>query len=228
MYVETSPGAALARTVECCWTLDAPREMNHGVAPDGCLDIIYSREWGLRAVGAMTVKARFTMLAGSKTVGVRFRPGMARPFLGIPPPELTGKIAPLDELWGARARELARRLEDEPDAQSIAGALIAPPAPDPVKHAIEAIAQAHGAVDLDAAAAKAGMSARQFRRRCFEESGLAPKHLCRILRFRYASQLAARGAGRWAAIALDAGYFDQAHLIRDFREFTGQAPLGAC
>jgi AraC-like DNA-binding protein len=78
---------------------------------------------------------------------------------------------------------------------------------------------------LDWVAAQAGMSPRQFRRRCFEESGLAPKHLCRILRFRHACELAiSRGSG-WAAIAADAGYFDQAHLIHDFHEFTGRAPV---
>jgi hypothetical protein len=63
----------------------------------------------------------------------------------------------------------------------LASALLAPPAPDPVKRAIEAIVKAHGDVDLDWAASQAGMSPRQFRRRCFEESGLGPKNLCRIL-----------------------------------------------
>jgi AraC-like DNA-binding protein len=70
------------------------------------------------------------------------------------------------------------------------------------------------------------MSERQFRRRCLEESGLAPKHLCRVLRFRRACELGERGLP-WGLIAAEAGYFDQAHLIRDFREFTGATPMGA-
>jgi len=225
MYLETSPGPALERAVECCWFLETARSPEHAVRPDGCLDIVYSRETGLRAVGAMTIEQRFALPAGSRTIGVRFRPGMARPFLRIPPAELTEKIVALEDLWGQRARDLEGRLESELSGRTLAAALIAPPAPDPVKRAIEAIVEAHGVIDLDWVANQAGMSPRHFRRRCFEESGLAPKHLCRILRFRHACELAkARGSG-WAVIAIDAGYFDQAHLIRDFHEFTGRAPV---
>jgi AraC-like DNA-binding protein len=225
VYLETSPGPALDRAVECCWLLETGPALEHAVRPDGCLDIVYSRETGLRAVGAMTIEQRFAMPAGSRTIGVRFRPGMARPFLRIPPAELTEKIVSLEDLWGPRARDLESRLESELSVRTLAAALIAPPAPDPVKRAIEAMVKARGAVDLDWVASQAGMSPRQFRRRCFEESGLGPKHLCRILRFRHACELAStRGAG-WAAIAADAGYFDQAHLIRDFQEFVGRAPV---
>jgi AraC-like DNA-binding protein len=225
MYVETSPGRALQRAVECCWFLETGGAMEHAVRPDGCLDIVYSRETGLRAVGAMTTERRFAMPSGSRTVGVRFRPGMAKPFLRVSPPELTEKIVALEDLWGQCARDLERRLEDDCSVQTLAGALVLPPAPDPVKRAIDAIVEASGVIDLDWAASQAGMSPRQFRRRCFEESGLAPKHLCRILRFRRACKLAAARGNGWAAIAADAGYFDQAHMIRDFREFTGRAPV---
>jgi AraC-like DNA-binding protein len=225
MYIETSPGLALERAVECCWLLETTRSLEHAVRPDGCLDIVYSRELGLRAVGAMTIERRFVQPSGSRTIGVRFRPGVARPFLRVPPAELTDKTFALEDLWGQRARDLEGRLERELSGRTLTAALMAPPAPDPVKRAIEAVVEAHGAIDLDWVADQAGMSPRQFRRRCFEESGLAPKHLCRILRFRHACELAnARGNG-WAAIAIDAGYFDQAHLIRDFREFTGRAPV---
>jgi AraC-like DNA-binding protein len=225
MYVEVSAGKALERAVECCWTLETPTITAHAVRPDGCLDIVYSRELGLIAVGAMTCEQRFVMPAGGKTIGVRFRPGMARPFLRVSPCGLTGHTAPLEDLWGARARELQRQLDDGLGPQALAAALIAPPAPDPVKRAIEAMVQARGAIDIDWAASQAGLSARHFRRRCLEESGLTPKHLCRILRFRHACELARSGGGGWAGVALDAGYFDQAHLIRDFHEFTGGAPV---
>jgi AraC-like DNA-binding protein len=225
MYLETSPGPTLERAVECRWLLETTRSLEHAVRPDGCLDIVYSRETGLRAVGAMTSERRLALPAGSRTIGVRFRPGMARPFLRIPPAELTEKTVALEDLWGPRARDLEGRLESELSVRTLAAALIAPPAPDPVKRAIEAIVEAHGEIDLDWVADQAGMSPRHFRRRCFEESGLGPKHLCRILRFRHACELAKARESGWAGIAIDAGYFDQAHLIRDFREFTGRAPV---
>jgi AraC-like DNA-binding protein len=233
VYREHNPGAALSRWVECGWTFESP-VAEHAVRPDGCLDIIYSPELGLRAVGAMPVEQRFRMSAGVAVTGVRFRPGLARQFLLAPLVELTGRLAPLEQLWGRRARELESRLSGSPSAEERMRLLLSETPPPgavlndalgAVGRAMEAIAAAHGVLDLDWAAAQAGMSARQFRRRCLEESGLTPKHLCRVLRFRRSFELAASRRLSWAAIAADTGYFDQAHLIRDFREFTGRTPM---
>jgi AraC-like DNA-binding protein len=186
----------------------------------------------------MPVEQRFRMSAGTAVVGVRFRPGLARQFLQAPPVELTGRLAPLEQLWGRRARELECRLSGSPSAEERARLLVSAlpatgaatgtatgAAAGAIARAMEAMAAAHGVVDLDWAAAQAGMSARQFRRRCLEESGLTPKHLCRVLRFRRSFELAASRKLSWAAIAAETGYFDQAHLIRDFREFTGRTPM---
>ena len=96
--------------------------------------------------------------------------------------------------------------------------------PNGVQQAIEAVARSHGDVSIEWVAREAGMSERQFRRRCLEESGLRPKQLCRVLRFRRACALAGRGLP-WGLVAAEAGYFDQAHLIRDFHEFTGDTPM---
>jgi len=230
VYRERNAGAALTRWLECCWTFESAVALDHAVRPDGCLDIVYSPELGLRAVGAMTMEQRHPQSAGSAVVGVRFRPGLARQFLKAPPAELTGRLAPLEQLWGRRGRELESRLSSCPTvlerAQLLLSALPAPgDAFGALSRAIEAMTAMHGALDLDWAAAQAGMSPRQFRRRCLEESGLTPKRLCRILRFRHSLELAESRRLSWAAIAAEAGYFDQAHLIRDFREFTGRAPM---
>jgi AraC-like DNA-binding protein len=227
-YREQPPPPALARWVECFWTVDAADGLpDYGVAPDGCLDIVYSGADGLRAIGAMTVERRYH-LPPAHVCGVRFRPGMAAAFLKAPPAGLTDREVQLEDLWGAAARSVAERLANAASPiEALSAALPAPAAPpDSVQRAIAAIAAAHGAVDVDAVARAASLSPRQFRRRCLELTGLSPKHLCRILRFRRAGELAARQPGlKWALIAADAGYFDQAHLIRDFREFTGRSPM---
>ena len=70
-----------------------------------------------------------------------------------------------------------------------------------------------------------GLSPRAFIRRFSEEVGLTPKLFCRIRRFQEA--LGPIRAGRrfaWSDVALDCGYYDQAHLIRDFRAFSGFTP----
>ncbi|HVW84706.1 MAG TPA: AraC family transcriptional regulator, partial [Bryobacteraceae bacterium] len=189
-----------------------------------------SPERGLEAVGAMTVEARFDIPARSTRTGIRFRPGKAAPFLRVDSSELTGLTVSLEQLPGPPVRDLVSRLgeaKSPSDRARLLSHAIAPPDrdPNPVQRAIEAIAQAHGTIDLDWIARQCNLSPRHFRRRCLEESGLTPKVLCRILRFRHAASLARAKSRDWAAIAAEAGYFDQAHLIRDFREFTGRTPV---
>jgi AraC-like DNA-binding protein len=235
-YREFRPPSALARWVECSWCIQpAVAVSGHPVRPDGCVDLFYSRESGVRVIGTMTAARGFDLAPGSPYMGVRFRPGMAGPLLGVAPAELTDLQVALEDLWGSAsgnpARELSCRLAEarfaEEQLQLLAAAVpTPPPEPGAVQRGIEAIARSHGAVDLEWVACQSNLSPRQFRRRCLEESGLTPKHLCRVLRFRHAWNLAERAAGRdWSGIAAEAGYFDQAHLIRDFREFAGGPPM---
>jgi AraC-like DNA-binding protein len=164
---------------------------------------------------------------------MRFHPGMAGAFLKLPAVVLTDESAKLEDLWGLSALQLRRRLDDAPapaDCVRILAGALAPPkqAGGPVERALRFLTAANGVADVDWMARQAGMSPRQFRRRCLEEAGLGPKRLARVLRFRYASRLAAAARRPdWSSIAVAAGYFDQAHLIRDFREFTGRTPAAA-
>jgi AraC-like DNA-binding protein len=231
-YREYRPAAPWQRWIECAWcseTIEEPR--GYAVRPDGCLDIVYSADEGLRMVGTMTAEQKFYYPAGLQIVGVRFHPGKAGTFLGVAPADLTDGIALLEDAWGARARALEERLRDartpgETIRLLLQGIPAPESAPNPVQRAIEAISAEHGACDLDLAARQANLSSRQFRRRCLEESGLTPKHLSRVLRFRYACELASRAERpEWPDIAAEAGYFDQAHLIRDFHEFAGGPPV---
>jgi AraC-like DNA-binding protein len=230
MYAEYKPEPGLARWVDCIWSMETETGVRgFPVRPDGCMDILYSPGAALEVVGTMTTQQRFDLPAGTWRIGLRFRPGMARRFLPVDGADLRDRVVPLDEVLGVGARELRERLDDTgsaAEARRILSSALEPP-PDPpgaIQLAIEAMTREHGAVDIDWVADQAGMSARQFRRRCMEESGLAPKHLARVLRFQRACQLAARGES-WLRVAAEAGYFDQAHLIRDFREFTGLTPM---
>jgi AraC-like DNA-binding protein len=232
VYREQPSTAPLSRWVECGWFLNSDQAVaGHRVPPDGCLDIVYDRSDGLRAIGAMTTEQRFHFPRGAYVAGIRFRPGMAGTFLGLSPAELTDISTPLADLWPRRACELQRRLDDANSIQDAMHILLhALPAPDatltPIQRAIEALTIANGNADLDFAARHANLSPRQFRRRCLEESGLTPKLLCRVLRFRHACHIAgAIDRLNWSDVALEAEYFDQSHLIRDFQEFTGKSPM---
>jgi AraC-like DNA-binding protein len=230
MYTEYTPDARLERWVECTWSVEAASPvLDFPVRPDGCLDLLYSPATGLDLVGAMTREQRYDLAAGERRVGLRFRPGMARRFLRMGVAELCDRVIPLEDVLGKTARELRNALDDAGSNAECRHILLQAVAAsehtvDPVHLAIDAMTRAHGEVDVDWVADQAGMSARQFRRRCREEAGLGPKQLARILRFRRACRVAERGES-WLRVAVEAGYFDQAHLIRDFREFTGSTPM---
>ena len=72
-----------------------------------------------------------------------------------------------------------------------------------------------------------GLSAKRFIERFKIEVGVTPKRYCRIRRFQRAVTMANRGRDvEWTQVALDCGYFDQAHFIHDFRSFAGLTPTG--
>jgi transcriptional regulator GlxA family with amidase domain len=91
--------------------------------------------------------------------------------------------------------------------------------------ALSIIESHKGRVDIDRLAELAGMSIRQLERRFGERVGMSPKELCRILRFKNVfKHLAAYAADGWASTALACGYYDQSHMIRDFKHYAGTSP----
>ncbi len=251
-YQEFPPSPHLAAHVECFWAHCADEPVpSYRVLPDGCADILFERPGGRRGrglivVGAMTRAQSIDLPARQFTLGVRFRPTMAARFLGVPAPEIVDAMIALADTWGAaRTRRLLDQLaESKSPADCIRrfeAELAPPPALDPAEKAIAWLVESRGQISVEDLADAASLSPRQFRRICLERSGLTPKRLARILRFRHATthataqaaahaqrdaaqaahQLHQRG---WADIALECGYYDQAHLINEFREFSGLAP----
>ena len=81
-----------------------------------------------------------------------------------------------------------------------------------------------GRLSISALARESGWSVRQLERRFRSETGLSPRVLARIVRFQRVFRALGRERSDWVSVALDCGYSDQPHLIREFREFTGQTP----
>jgi transcriptional regulator GlxA family with amidase domain len=69
-----------------------------------------------------------------------------------------------------------------------------------------------------------GMSTKTFERRFYSEVGLSPKMYQRVVRFRRIFAQLEKTRGRGAPIATAAGYFDQAHMTRDWRDLAGCSP----
>ena len=94
-----------------------------------------------------------------------------------------------------------------------------------VRWAVERIHDAGGNLDIATLARELGHSHKHLIHQFHEHVGLPPRRLARLLRFdRAVQRLKAGGPVRWADFAVELGYFDQAHLNRDFRQFTGGPP----
>ena len=232
-YSEHPVPDRLSPYVECLWTLEADQPISdYPVLPDGCVDIVFSRGRSHRdaqVVGTMTHARKFAFSAGQFDCGVRFRPGMSYGFIRLPGTEITDRSLPLTEVWGTPGRDLNARLVDAPSPIEciglIADALRILPEHGVVQRVATAIVARCGQVRVDEVAFDAGMSARQLRRLFLEQIGLTPKHLSRVIRFRESvSQLGKTQRGDWAQVALECGYYDQAHFINEFRELSGYRP----
>ena len=166
-------------------------------------------------------------------IELRFTPLGTHRLLGIPMHELANRTVALDDLVPG-ARELTDRVRD---ARSWAGRfdlvetfllrrLVDSTLPSPgVQWSWEHLRRTHGLAPIGALADELGWSHRRLIARFRDQIGLAPKTLARVIRFdRAITALRSPGVRGLAEIALDCGYFDQAHLNRDFRELAGTTP----
>lgn len=158
-------------------------------------------------------------------------------FFGMPMSELAGRVLALDDVLGRERRELAARLEALPDwdarfdhvedlvaeridglSQRAAG----------ITWALDQIRRSGGSADVGALGDALGCSHRHFIALFREHVGMPPKLLSRIVRFdNLMSHLRRGGQGSWADLAVRFGYYDQSHLVRDVRQFTGTTPTRA-
>ena len=185
------------------------------------------------------VQSRFQVIDTAEqeyVAGVVFRPGGTVPFMRVPAHETSDADIPLDTLWGRRRTATLRErlLEGESiDAKLdvLEAALLemwTPPGLHPaVSFALAVFDRAPTTTKIAAVSDTIGLSAKRFIERFKIEVGLTPKRYCRIRRFQRALALVNRGHHiDWSQVALDCGYFDQAHFINDFRSFAGLTPTG--
>ncbi|CAG1017579.1 hypothetical protein BURC_02242 [Burkholderiaceae bacterium] len=170
----------------------------------------------------------------SAVIGVHFRPGGAAAWFGGALPELRNRTLPLDELWGCAASTLRDELQNAgtPQAalQRLESHLLrrlhrAPSADTMVLQAIGALQRDPTRALIDPVQRASGCTPAQFIGRFERAVGLTPKRYARVLRFHSMLPVLVRAGPRdWAQIAVAAGYFDQSHLIHEFRRLSGLTP----
>jgi|SRR5262245_11522336 len=234
-YRESAPSPPLHALVACRWSRTVRRNETADstlILPDGCVDVLWRD--GKLVVAGPDRRARLSPVrTGEEILGVRLRPGMAGAVFGVPASELLDSQVPLEELIGARATQLAERLDASEDREltyllieaSIASG-IAEASPDPLVLAATRRLGFPGS-RVDELARALGISERQLRRRFHQAVGYGPKTLDRVLRFRRLvsrARAVSEGEVDLARLAADLGYADQAHMSRDSVRLTGMPP----
>ncbi len=254
MFLRKRPCGPLAAHVESLWysergALPHTRERS---LPSGCADIVVpllqdhlirydgekeSRARRLRGAVVQGPSDRFGVRGTegpSAVIGVHFTPGGAAAFFGGALPALRSRTELLEDVWGPAVRTLREQLQAAGPPQRALQLLHdhlvlrlrdAEP-PDPLAaYAVEAFRRDPTLARVGPVQRETGCTPSQFIRRFEQAVGLTPKRYARVLRFGTLLPTLVRcGPRDWAQIAAGGGYFDQAHLIREFRQLAGMAP----
>jgi AraC-like DNA-binding protein len=225
-YVEWTPPADLAVHVDRLWVRgagEAPRAL-----PQPAVDLLVLPDGTLWLAGPETRTRRGPLPPGGPLVGVRLRPGGAALF-GLAADEVPLGGVPLHELPGAAVGAVAgpRPARALHVLRTLAARAARPP--DHQVQQVLAAMHAEPGAPVGEHAATAGLSERQLRRRFTIAVGLRPKAYARVVRLHraLAAARAAVAAGRrpdWARIAYASGFYDQPHLLSEFRHAVGVPP----
>ena len=234
-YEETRPPDDLRHVVACLWV----RVVRHRgatsrtpIIPDGCSDLIVFDELPPVVAGPDATTRWIDLADGALITGLRLRPGGVRAVFGCPATAILNREVRLSDLVcdaGALHQRLLRagtvRQRYHVLVQWTRDTLDRTAAPDRVvRLACEALAHDLRA-DVGTLARRFDWHTRAIRRHFHAACGYGPKHFQRIMRVQRAIRLAhAPVPLRLADLALAAGYADQPHMTRDFRDVTGFTP----
>jgi AraC-like DNA-binding protein len=193
---------------------------------------------GSHVAGVHTGRFSTTLEGQSRVFGIKFRPGGFRPFLGSSVSALADRLVPVEHVLGPSAQQWQlsmKSLQDDDALIEAASEFLRArlPAPDAnialatrlvgqILQAGEGESPIHSVQELSS---RSGMSQRSLQRLFQEYVGASPKWVIRRYRLHeFVERLKAGDVVDGAQAALDLGYFDQAHLINDFRSIVGYSP----
>jgi AraC-like DNA-binding protein len=172
--------------------------------------------------------------ARSLGLQVNLTPLGAHQVLGLPMDTLANGVYALEDVLGRRGRDLVEHLRNLPDWETrfdtldtfITCRVAAARTPSAgVEWAWQQLAATRGRARIGSLTSELGWSRQRLIHGFREQVGMPPKTVARILRFQRAVRILKAGRQvRWTELALDCGYYDQAHMIREFGEFAGRTP----
>lgn len=246
------PNKDLAAFVKCYWTLESPKEKTperNTIVPDGCMKMIFHYgdlykhypENGncielprCFVVGQLTGPYEVEPAGETGTFFVCFHPNGFLPFASIPIREMENTAVPLDKLFGKDGQEIGQKILNASSAVeriTLIEAFLfsqlqhAAAIDQIVKSTVEIILTANGQLSVDELSRQTSIKRRQLERKFSSAIGLSPKQLSKTIRLQATLKtLLSKKITNLTALAYESEYYDQAHFIKDFKEFTGITP----
>jgi AraC-like DNA-binding protein len=185
-------------------------------------------------LGVVTGKFRRTLHGSGRVFGIKFRPGAFYPFFGAPVSQLTDRSLDLSAVFGADSLAFRDRLlaeQEERRCVEIAEEFLYGRLPDRdssverIRDVVETIAVDRTITRVEQVASMLSLSLRPSQRIFRKYIGVTPKWVIQRYRLHEAAeQLATDRATDLTELALQLGYFDQAHFAREFKKVVGRAP----
>jgi AraC-like DNA-binding protein len=251
-YQVYTPSPELQPFVKCFWTLedgasDTPQRQR--VVPDGCMEMIFHYgdlykqyfEDGSSVIqprcfifGQITSFIEIEPTGVSGIVSARFLPDGVSPFLDIRVSDLEDKAVSLEELFGEKGKLLEEKVlmatGNTERIRLIEEFLLFllgnPNTIDTLtKACVDEIVQSQGQIGVIELADKMNVHRRSIERKFTSAIGMSPKQLSRVVRLQATlKMLQQQNFTSLTSLAYENGYYDQAHFIKDFKEFTGMSP----
>jgi AraC-like DNA-binding protein len=247
-YTPIPPPPHLAPYVRSFWTLESGQAYTHRNMADGCAEMVFHYQTVFdellpnghtETAAASAIQGpsqqyrRFTATKGFGIFGVYLYPFALNGLFNIPVTAISNQMPSVQEFLGAEGRwleeqmMLARSNTQRINAviQFLEKQLRKHHRPlHPVAGAVRQLIHTQAAGSLRNLSAQYCLSERQFERRFKELAGFSPKLYARIMRFQAATSQFSGKKQSLTQLAYQCGYYDQAHFIHDFKEFSGFTP----
>lgn len=254
-YREFTPNGILSEFIDKYWIVqeNIQNPGKYKILPDGYSDFIFCLSGKAMPkvnentlslceayyVGAMTVFSELTALpAQLDMLGIRFKPGGLSVFCDIPLYEFRNLRVDMEECcflfprgFTDRLRELSTTIERINEIEKYLTACLEKyfNSDQQIGYAVKQIHFSHGQLSINFLMEKICLCQRHFERKFKHSTGYSPKELARITRFRHTSLLLKNSSpANYQHLAMDCGYYDHSHMIKEFKQLTGVPPTKFC
>ncbi|MDP9955090.1 AraC-like DNA-binding protein [Epilithonimonas hungarica] len=251
-YQTFEPYQDLTAFIKCYWTLESPKEETpekQTIVPDGCMEMIF--HYGdlykqyfdngntiiqprCFVIGQLTRPLEIEPTGETGIFSVRFHPEGFLPFITTPIKEMENTAVPLEKLFGKDGQEIEQQVLNANSTSEriklieifLLNRLIDIETIDRiVRSTVETIITANGQLSVDQLSRLTKVDRRQLLRKFSSAIGLSPKQLSRIIRLQAALKMLLNDKfSNLSNLAYENEYYDQAHFIKEFKEFTGSTP----